>query len=135
MAEIRKIEYNNHPILEIDYSDATEDEMMALISRAVETGLSENKKVLVLATHNNNYITSKFLTHAKTVTREVIHLIDKMAMVGLTPTQKLILKGYSIFFQRNFKSFNTREDALNYLVSLDTTDNDLPDYYKKNTNR
>ena len=130
MGQIRKIEYGNHAILEIDYTGANEDEMMILISQAAEIGFSENKRVLVLATHKNNYITGKFLNHAKTVTGDVIHLIDKMALVGLTQTQKLILKGYSIFFQRNFKSFDTREDALTYLISQNTTDNDLPEYYR-----
>ncbi|MBL7858654.1 MAG: hypothetical protein JNM57_13280 [Cyclobacteriaceae bacterium] len=131
MGEIRKIQYHHHSILEIDYSGASEEEMMALISQAAQTGMTENNKVLVLATHRNNYITPKFINHAKTVTKDVVHLIDKMALVGLTPPQKWILKGYSIFFQRNFKAFDTRESALLYLTSEHTTDNDLPDYYKK----
>ncbi|MBX2968495.1 MAG: hypothetical protein KF803_03925 [Cyclobacteriaceae bacterium] len=134
MGGVRTIQESDKTILEIDYSGANEDGMIALISEAAEKGLTKNERVLVLALHNNNYITPRFVQHAKSVTQPVIHLIDKMAFVGLNTTQRIILMGYSIFFQKNFKSFPTREEALNYLLNTATTDNDLPDYYKKNKN-
>ncbi len=134
MGGVRTIQKSGKTILEIDYSGANEDGMIALISEAAEKGLAKNERVLVLALHNKNYITHRFVQHAKSVTQPVIHLIDKMAFVGLNTTQRIILMGYSIFFQKNFKAFATREEALNYLLNSSTTDNDLPDYYKRNKN-
>lgn len=132
MGGVRTLQESGKTILEIDYSGANEDGMIALISEAAEKGLVNNEPVLVLALHSKNYITPRFVQHAKSVTQPVIHLIDKMAFVGLNTTQRIILMGYSIFFQKNFKAFPTREEALDYLLNSSTTDNDLPDYYKKN---
>jgi hypothetical protein len=132
MGGVRTLQESGKTILEIDYSGANEDGMIALISEAAEKGLARNERVLVLALHSKNYITPRFVQHAKSVTQPVIHLIDKMAFVGLNTTQRIILMGYSIFFQKNFKAFPTREEALDYLLNSSTTDNDLPDYYKRN---
>lgn len=57
--------------------------------------------------------------------------IEKMAFVGLSFTQKILLKGFNIALQRNFRSFETREEALQFMLDKNTTDNDLPDYFRK----
>lgn len=131
MPDFRVTEINEQTLLEIDYTGADEAGMISLISRAAREGITGDKKVLVLAIHYKNFITPKFVQHARSVTQNLVHFIDKMAMVGLNRTQKLILKGYSIFFQRNFKAFDTREEALKYLLDKNIFEDDLPEYYKE----
>jgi hypothetical protein len=53
-----------------------------------------------------------------------------MALVGLNETKKLILKGYNHNFQRNFKVFETRDEAVRFLLDEKTTDKDFPEYLK-----
>lgn len=130
MAGVRFFEKDGKQFLEIDYADLNEQEMIDLISKAAELLKQKETPVYVLALHRKNFIKSAFIQHAKVVTSPILHLIKKMAFVGLTPTQSLILKGYSIFFRKNFKVFATYEEAMNYLLNDKTTDDDLPDYYQ-----
>jgi len=44
-------------------------------------------------------------------TSEVQNLIQDQAML----TKKIILKGYNLMFQRNFRSFETVPEAIEYL--------------------
>jgi hypothetical protein len=132
MGHVRKIEIDGATILELDYSDFKEVQMISLLDQAKEFALSENRSFLVLGCfYSNNYLTPAFMRQAEKVSSEILHLITKLALVGLNPTQKLILKGYNIFLQRNFKAFDSREEAIRYLLDKSTTDDDLPDYFKK----
>jgi hypothetical protein len=129
--KVSKMIVDNRIILVIDYTNLKEDGMIALVSEAREIVLKENQPLLILSCFFNNYITPKYKRHAEAVTAEVRHLIDKQAIVGLTSIQKMILKGYNLLMQRNFKAFETREEAVRYLLDKNTTDHDLPDFYQK----
>lgn len=117
MGAIEKIVVDEKEILSIDYRGCKEGEMMAA---ATELGVMIsliNRPVLVITTFDDkNYATPRFMRHVEKETGKVIHLIDKMAFVGLSPTKQLILKGYNFLFKRNFQSFSTREKAIAYLV-------------------
>ena len=132
MGHVKKIEVDGETIFEIDYSDCNQEQMIALINTAREIALSENRSYLVLSCFNTkNYITPAFLRHAEKATAEILHLIHKQALIGLSPTQKIILQGYNILFQRNFRAFDSREEALRFLLDKKATDDDLPEYFKK----
>lgn len=130
MERLRFFEQGNKNILEINYARLSEQEMIDLITEAAAWVKRKNVPIYVVAIHERNYIRPGFVHHAKSVTGEILHLIRKMAFVGLTPTQSLILKGYSIFFRKNFKVFATYDEAMHYLLNNTTTDDDLPEYYK-----
>ena len=47
---------------------------------------------------------------------EAASFIEKQAVVGLTQPQKMIVKGFNLFFNRNLKAFNSKEAAVAFLV-------------------
>ena len=100
--------------------------MLKLVDQIIQLVLegNEGEKKLILSCHANSYVTTSFLRYAEKRTLEVIHRIDKMAFTGTDPVKSIILKGYSLMFQRNFKTFNTREEAIAYLISDTTSDLD-----------
>jgi hypothetical protein len=50
------------------------------------------------------------------VNRKHMHLVEKQALLGLTATQKIILKGFNLILQRDIKAFATKEEAIAYLT-------------------
>jgi hypothetical protein len=120
MNGVTKLISNRKEIWCINYSNCKEDDMIALACELTELGIAENKPMLVLAIYNEkNFVTPKVMRQFEKVTAKIIHLVDKAAMVGLSPTKKIILKGYNLLFNRNFKAFNTKEEAIAYLTETD----------------
>lgn len=132
MGHVKKIEFNNRTIVEIDYADCNESEMIKLVHQAAVIAITDNRPYLVLSiVDKKNFLTPGFMKEVREVVKQNLHFIEKQAIVGLTPTQKIILMGLNIFVQRNFKFFDTKEDAVRFLLDKDSTDTDLPDYFKK----
>lgn len=132
MGRIKKLIVEDQLIIEIDYSDLNEAKMKDLVIEAKEIGLAENRQLLVLSIFNNkNYLTPGFMRYAEKTAQEVLHLTDKHAIVGLNIIQKFILSGFNILLQRNFKAFDTREDAIRYLLDKNLPEADLPEHFKK----
>ena len=132
MGKVNKIVIEGKEILEVDYSGAKEPEMINLLIQASDILTKEYKPLLVISIFGpTNYVTPAFLRTVEKKLSEQKHLIIKQAIIGLTTSQKMLLKGLNFFLQRNFKTFNTIDEGLRYL--LDTTpETDLPDFYKKN---
>ncbi|HOX82842.1 MAG TPA: STAS/SEC14 domain-containing protein [Chryseolinea sp.] len=117
MSGIQKLIIGDKEVLLVDYSDCTENEIITLASQLKELVLAENKSVRILSKFNDkNFATPKVMRHMEKVTQLALHLIDGMAIIGLSSTKKVILKGYSLFFKRDFKAFDTQEEAIAYLV-------------------
>lgn len=132
MGHVKKIEFDGRIILEIDYSDCNEAGMIRLLREAEATGIADNHPYLVLSVVNKkNFLTPAFMKEVKEIVKRNLHLIEKQAIVGLTPTQNIILMGLNIFVQRNFKVFDTKEEAVRFLLDKDSTDTDLPPYFRK----
>ena len=70
------------------------------------------------------------LDYLRKETTDVLPFLDKQAVVGLDPVKKLILKGYNFLVKRNIRAFDTREEAITFLLNEHTTDRDVPDYLK-----
>jgi len=117
MGEVRKLEFDNRSIIEIDYSDLKEPAMIDLLGDLNNQIVSENSPLLILSTFNEkNYVTPNFMRLVEKMTEEHIDSIKKMAIVGLTRTQDTILRGYNLKFNRNFRSFSERQAAIRYLL-------------------
>lgn len=102
----------------IDFSDSKEQKMMELISDMRTLLIREQRPQKLMAIFNSkNFITPGFMRHFETDQREAIVFISKQAVVGLTKPQKMILKGYNVFQNRNIKTFDTSEEALMYLLN------------------
>jgi hypothetical protein len=58
------------------------------------------------------------MRHFETDQVEAINFSEELAIVGLSKTQKLILKAYNIIFNRNIKAFESQEEAVRYLLNV-----------------
>jgi hypothetical protein len=113
---ISKAIKNNKEILIVDYSGCREIEMMVLLS--------------VISIYDGTRVTVKYMDCVRKMTPEVLHLVEKQAVVGLDPIKKTILMGYNYLFERNIRAFDTKEEAIDFVVDETTTDRDVPDHLR-----
>jgi len=129
---IRKIVVREKEIIVVDFAGLGADAMMSQFTELRELVLTEkNKQLIVTVYAPGNFGTPRYMNHVRAEAKLMIDRIDKIATVGLSATQKLLLKGLSFFFRRNFKTFDTLDDAVRYLVDDETTDFDIPEYLKE----
>lgn len=118
LSRIEKLTMDGIDIFIIDYSDCKEYQMISLVQSLKEQILLFNKTVSVLSVFNDkSYATPTFMRELKAATREVNYLLDREAVVGLSDTKKMILKGYNFFFGKSVQTFDTREVALQHILS------------------
>lgn len=117
MSRVGKLLVHDQEICTVDYRDLKEAEMIKAASELRQLIAQDNKPVVVLTIFNDKaYVTPAFMRHAEKETAEVLHLLDRVAFLGLSPTKKIILNGYNLLFRRNFRAFATREEAIDYLL-------------------
>jgi AmiR/NasT family two-component response regulator len=126
---LRTLYHENKVVLILDYQGCREQEMINLVIQAKERIKELNKPVIILSVYNQkNYITPKFMKVVEEQSTELINLIDKQAVVGLTAVKKMILKGYNFLLKRNIQNFDTEQEALDFLLNPETTDKDFKTY-------
>lgn len=126
---LRTITYKNKIVIILDFRGCKEHEMIDIVMEAKEKIKTLNTSVLLLSIYSTkNFITPKFMGVVEEQSTEMLHLLDKQAIVGLTPVQKLILKGYNFLLKRNIQNFDTEESALSFLLDPTTTDKDFKIY-------
>ena len=90
--------------------------MISLVTRLKEMVLEEQQPTFVISVFGNNFVTPAFMRQAEKATIEAIQLIRGMAVTGLTPMQEWILKGFNLFLKKDYKSFRTKEEAMEFLA-------------------
>ena len=100
----------------LDYSELNEAEMIALLDSAISLVLANNKPVKVLSILRRNYITPAFMRHFESQMPLVEHLSERNAIIGLSQIQLWILKAVNLWYKKQIHHFDTREEALNFLV-------------------
>jgi len=114
---ITHIHHKDKEIIHVDYSGCKEAEMIYLTQQHRDLVLKENKPSLFIANYENTYGTPDYMKAAKDFTQSTKHLITKGAFLGVTGPKVYLLKGIIFFFNVNFKTFTTKEEALEFLVS------------------
>ncbi len=128
MVSIKEIEKDGKTLFLIDYSNCKQGEMINGIEELTGKILERNKPIMILSVFNERaFVTPGFMRAAEKANLELPHLIDKQAVVGLSPVKKMILKGFNILLRRNIRSFNTIEEAKEFLFDSTTTDRDFED--------
>ena len=131
MSGIKKIVVRNRLIIIADFTGSDQAGMIALYTQLKNAVLAEGGKQLIATIYTSrNFGTPRFMKHVREESKVMIDHIDKAATVGINNTQKILLKGLSFLFRRNFKAFDTLEQAIQYLVDDTTTDHDIPEYLK-----
>ena len=115
---VRFVTTDPPPILIIDYSDLKEDQMIEVLMNSAEVVKEHNKPVMVVSIFNDRcFVTSKFMRQVEQNTSKLQHLLWKQSVVGLSPVKKLILKGYNFMFNFDIQNFDTKEEAIKYLLT------------------
>jgi len=112
---VSKISHKGKEIIYVDYSGLQiDDEMIALLNISKE--MIGNKKFSMLADYTNAYAPAKYLKAANDYTNETKSLGGKTAFIGITGAKEIILKGMIRITGANYKIFNSKQTALDYLA-------------------
>lgn len=118
MPGVSKIMHKGKEILFVDYNGTVDDnEMIAILKKAQQIIIKDNKEYLQLVDISNAHATSKYMSEAKQVAKETPKLAIRRAVVGITPMKKIILTGYNFIIGGiGLKPFGTLNEAKDYLV-------------------
>ena len=109
-----KIEvHNEKKIIFVDYTGLKEKDMIELIKMHLE--LTLQTKLPFLADFNKTYVTTEYVNQARIFIESTKVIIDKGALLGIDKIKAGILKGILSIYNVNYKSFNTKGEALNFL--------------------
>jgi hypothetical protein len=119
MNHVRFEKLQNTDFLILDYSNSSENIMIERLEYARILILKRNTITpIIIIVNDKNYFTPKFMRKSEIVYAEVKHLIKKeIAIIGLSSTQRLILKSFVILGNRKLREFNTKDDAIEFLCS------------------
>lgn len=119
MSGISKEIHHSKEVFVVDFSNCKESQMIELIIEFRSLIIASNKPQLTLAILNDkSFLTTEFMiAFRKEKREEVTPFISKQAVVGLTDIKKMILKGYNLFFNRDIRAFDSKEAAINFLIT------------------
>jgi|WetSurSiteA1Bulk_404760.scaffolds.fasta_scaffold81966_1 hypothetical protein len=119
MERVKKIYLKGKEIVYVDYSNIKkEDEMIAVHRAHLEFVYRENKRYVYLADYTGSYTTPKYVKEIYNSLHNNKNLIIKGAFLGITGGKGIILSTVISLFGLNFKTFNDKNQALDYLVSV-----------------
>jgi hypothetical protein len=116
-SRIQRIIYRSIEIIKVDYRHCKEAELIALTIEHKELILEENKTSYFLANYEHTYGTANYMKAAKDFTESTRHLVKKGAFLGITGPKVFLLKGITFFIDVDFKTFDSEEEALEWLAS------------------
>ncbi len=115
-----RVNFINHQgkqILLVDLTDCTAEEVTAVVDevKRVVTSQPENS-VLILADFAGAQFTKDAVTRLKEVTTYDRPHVRRAAWVHTATLPKALYDAIKTFSQREFPTFSTREDALEFLI-------------------
>ena len=118
---ITQFTHQERTIFYVDYTDCkTESDMIHTlhsIAQLVDT-MSSDDEILALINFEGTYASPGFMKEARRLYTQVFdHKIMKGAVLGVSGVKKIILTSYNFFARQKIVPFNTREKAVEYLVS------------------
>ncbi len=115
---VRFIDHNRREILLIDFSHCPADEILLLLDqvRALIARQSPGS-VLTLADFSGAHVDKKVATRMKEVLTLDRPYVKRSAWVGTESVPHVFYENMKSFSQREFPTFRTREEAMEWLVS------------------
>lgn len=115
------ISYINHKgkkIMFCDYSQCkTKEETIHVLDLAREEYLKSDEHFLVLNDFSGGMISNEFMDTAKKYGTELFDKrTPKTTNIGITGMKKVFLSTYNLFVRNKLTFFNTKLEALDYLV-------------------
>jgi hypothetical protein len=110
-------QYKGKNILYIDFRNKKRNQNIATIYDAAKEVRAWTEKGLILPDFRNAITTPEFLTYAKQLGLEVFAPKSlKSACIGITGAKKKLLQEYNTFCSRSVVSFETEEEAKEWLI-------------------
>lgn len=116
MERIRKIVIQGKEILVIDYSGLKEPGMINLATAVKQLILQDADEKLIINSFHNVFVTPGYVRHMERESGEIKHLIKRNTLVGLNLPKMMILKGFNLLMNTDFKAFGTEKEAIEYLI-------------------
>jgi hypothetical protein len=107
--------HGSKEIIMVDYRGLKEKEMIELLHANFEL-VTQTKIRLILADYQNCYVTPAYVVEAKKFTELTIPDIDKVGLPGIDSVKPWILKEILLTYPVNFKPFDTKEEAIQFLT-------------------
>lgn len=115
---IRFIEHQSKQILFVDFSDCTADQVSSIVDDVVEeVGKHARSSVLILADFTHSRIDKPAAEHIKKALVMDRPYVKRSAWVGTDGLPKVFFENFKTFSQRQINRFDTREQAMEWLVS------------------
>jgi hypothetical protein len=111
------ITHRGHEILLIDFSGCAAKEILLLLEEVKQTvAAHERNSVLTLGDFTGAHIDRAVATRLKEVMVFDRPFVKRSALVGVESLPKVYFENIKSFTQRNFPTFKTRQEAMDYLV-------------------
>jgi hypothetical protein len=114
---LRFVKHKGHIIFVIDFSHCAAKEMMLLIDQ-VRADIARHApgSVLTLADFTGAHVDKNVATHIKEALVLDRPYVKKSAWVGTGSLPHVFYENFKSFSQREFPTFKTREEAMDWLV-------------------
>ena len=114
---VRFIEHSKKSILLIDFSGCSAQEMMSVLADVQETITSHPRgSVLTLADFTGAHVDKDVAKRIKEVLVFDRPYVQRSAWVGTEGLPQVFYEGFKQFSQREFPTFATREEAMEWLA-------------------
>lgn len=112
------IQHRGKKILYCDYSECkSAQDSVKFLEEVKKFYMANNEKFLCLNNFTAVPSSNEFMDLAKKYGKEVFDSQNlKEACIGLSGIQKIMLSAYNLIVKQKIFSFNTKEEALEYLV-------------------
>lgn len=116
-SRLEQITYEGKQIVLADYSGLKEAGMIELTNQHTALVVSQGSESYFIANYKGTYGSANYMKAAYAFTQATKPFIPKGAFLGITGAKIPLLKGVVYFLHVNFKSFESEEEALKFLIS------------------
>jgi hypothetical protein len=118
MSSISYINYKGKKIMYVDYTHCKNPKEMIEVLEEVKREYEKTTETFVaIADFRGNFGSSEFMKRANEIGKEILDKRTlKTAVLGVTGIKKILLNGYNAFVTHKLVPFDTKEEALEYLI-------------------
>lgn len=114
---IQFTQFKSHPVMIIDFSHGTKEEILAALDEIQrQVARHERNSLLIYADFTDAQIDKPVATRMKEVLVFDRPYVKRSAWVGTEHLPKVFYDNFKNFSQRDFPTFQTREEAMEWLV-------------------
>jgi hypothetical protein len=115
---LRFIKHKGHAVFAVDFTNCTPKEMVLLLDQIrVDVGRHAPNSVLIFADFSGAQIDKNVATRMKEVMVLDRPFVKRSAWIGTETMPHIFYEHFKSFSQREFPTFKTREEALDWLVA------------------